>query len=146
MKKNYNKSITFVIAAYIIFALLVATIAKCAAQSDYRQLHDVINVSHQYYRESTTTATISVAATLTGVAMMTAGIVGNSLNNDSGMACYLHHGGTYKDWRNDYPVQSGLFGAGAVLTGFGGTMGVVSITFKFKAHKEIRKLFKPNYE
>lgn len=70
--------------------------------------------------------------------MMTAGIVGNSLNNDSGMARYLHHGGTYKQWHNDYPVQSGLFGAGAVLTGFGGAMGIVSITFKFKAHKTLK--------
>lgn len=135
MKKNYNKALTLVIAAYIVFALLVATMEKCAAQSDYRQLHDAINVSHQYYRESTTTATISVAATITGVAMMTAGIVGNSLNNDSGMACYLHHGGTYKQWRNDYPVQSG----------FGGAMGVVSITFKFKAHKSLQYGIRGNY-
>lgn len=145
MKKNYNKSLTLVIAAYIVFALLVAAMAKCAAQNDYKQLHDAINVSHQYYRESTTTATVSVAATLTGVAMMTAGIVGNSLHNDSGMACYLHHGGTYKDWRNDYPMQSGLFGAGAVLTGFGGAMGVVSITFKFKAHKTLKNGLRGDY-
>lgn len=144
MKNNKSKSITLVIVMYIIFALLIAAMAKCSAQNEYKQLHDAINVSHQYYRESTTTATISVAATLTGVAMMTAGIVGNSLNNDSGMACYLHHGGTYKQWHNDYPVQSGLFGAGAVLTGFGGAMGIVSITFKFKAHKTLSNGIRSN--
>ena len=142
--KKYDKTFTAILTALFAFAIIIATMAKCSAQSDYKQLHDAINVSHQYYRESTTTATISVAATLTGVAIMTAGIVGNSLNNDSGMACYLHHGGTYKNWRNDYPVQSGLFGAGAVLTGFGGAMGVVSITFKFKAHKTLKNGIRDN--